>query len=149
VNFEQFRSSAFFVDTLKQRHTLMAGIRYSTTVDGTAPVQSLVRAGGLFNMSGFEPNELTGQHYGLGLLGYRFRLKDRPILPPSIGATLEYGNAANNRDDIIDNGIWNGSLYAGFASPIGPIYAGYGWREHDSGVIFVRIGTIFTNAQSR
>ena len=91
------------------------------------------------------PHELTGQHYGQAMLGYRFRMKDRPLLPPHIGGTIEYGNATNDRDDIIDNGIWNGSLYLGFDSPIGPIYAGYGWREHDTGVVFLRIGTVFTS----
>ena len=144
ANFEQLKTNAIFVGTVKSRHTLIGGLRYNTTFNGSAPVQSFFRAGGLFNMSGFEPNELTGQHFGMGLLGYRYKLANIPLVAPYVGGTLEYGAATNDRDDIIDEGLWNGSLYLAFSSPLGPIYAGYGWRESDSGVVFIRIGSIFT-----
>ena len=83
------------------------------------------------------------QHFGFGVLGYRYQLADIPLIPPYLGVTLEYGNAADERDDIIDDAIWNGSVYAGVPSFLGPLYRGYGWQENDDGVLFLRIGTLF------
>ena len=141
--FEQLNSRAIVSRTFEDRHNIMGGIVYQTTIDGTAPIQDFFRGGGFFRMSGFEPNELTGQHFGAGFLGYRYKLADIPLVPPYLGTTLEYGNAADNRDDLIDDGIWNGSVYAGIPSFLGPLYIGYGWREDDSGVFFLRLGKVF------
>jgi len=118
-------------------------LRYQTTSNGSAPIQDIFRGGGLFTMSGYAPNELTGQHFGFGLLGYRYQLADNPLLPAYIGGTLEFGNAADERDDIVDDGLWNGSIYAGTPTILGPVYLGWGWNEEDSGVLFVRIGQVF------
>ena len=141
--FEQLESKLILARTFGDRHSVMGGFQYNTTLNGSAPIQDLFRGGGFFRMSGFEPNELTGQHFGVGLLGYRYKLADIPLVPPYLGATLEYGNAVDERDDIIDDGIWNGSVYAGVPSFIGPLYLGYGWREDDSGVFFIRLGKLF------
>jgi len=124
------------------RHTILGGLRYGTTFGGDAPIHALFQAGGPFRLSGLEPDELTGKHYGVGLLGYRLRLVEEGLLPPYVGATFEYGNAADERDDIVDEGIFNGSLYVGFDSPLGPLYAGYGMAEGGRRAYFLRIGSL-------
>lgn len=141
--YEQLRSKVIITRSFEEKHSFMGGFLYETTISGTAPLQDVFRGGGFFRMSGFEPNELSGQHFGMGLIGYRYKLADIPLVTPYVGATLEYGNAVKNRDDIIDEGIWNGSVYIGAPSFIGPLYLGYGWRENDSGVLFLRLGTLF------
>ena len=143
TNFEQFQSTLLISRTYGQKHNVMGGFRYETTFNGSAPIQNLYRGGGFFTMSGYAPNELTGQHFGFGLLGYRYKLADIPLLPTYIGGTLEFGNAVEDRDDIVDDGLWNGSIYAGTPTIIGPIYLGWGWNEEESGVFFVRIGQLF------
>ena len=55
---------------------------------------------------------------------------------------LEYGNVAEDRDDVFDEGIFNGSVYFGFDSPIGPLYIGYGFAEGGRRAYFLRIGNI-------
>ena len=50
---------------------------------------------------------------------------------------------AQDSSDIFDEGIWNGSVYLGFNSLIGPMYLGYGKAEHRSGILFLRVGNIF------
>ena len=62
-----------------------------------------------------------------------------------MGTTLEYGNAANDASDVYSDGIWNGSIYFGYESPVGPFYLGYGWSEDHSGVLFLRLGSILTS----
>jgi NTE family protein len=141
TDFQQLAGTVFRADTWKQ-HTLMFGGRVGLTMEGNAPTQNLFRAGGVFNMSGFEPDELTGQNFGMALIGYRYRLTSTGFLPPFVGGTVEYGNAAEDRDDVFDEGILNGSVYFGWDSPIGPLYMGYGFAEDDRRAYFLRIGNI-------
>jgi len=141
TEFEQLDSTALIAHTWG-RHTFLLGGRYGTTIDGEAPIQNRFRAGGLFALSGFQPDELTGSHFGMAFVGYRVRLFEQGFLPPYFGTTLEYGNAVEARHDIIDDGILNASLYLGFNSPLGPLYAGYGFAEDNRRAFFLRIGTI-------
>jgi len=140
-NFEQLNASFFDAETVG-RHTFLASARYGTTIQSDAPVQNLFTLGGPFRLSGLEQDQLTGQHYGMALLGYRLRLVQSGLLPPYAGATVEFGNAANERHNIIDDGIWNGNVYVGFNTFIGPLYAGYGFAEGGRRSYYLRIGTL-------
>ena len=94
-------------------------------------------------MSGLKENELSGQHVGLVIGSYRYKFSDSALLPAYIGATLEYGNAVADRDDIFSEGLLHGSVYLGYRSPLGPIYIGYGDGEEGSGEYFLRMGNVF------
>jgi len=142
TDFQQLLGSVLHADTWN-RHTLLFSSRFGLTMQGTAPTQNVFRGGGIFNLSGYEPDELTGQNFAMALLGYRYRLFESGLLPPYVGATVEYGNAAEDRDDVFDAGIWNGSVFFAFDLPIGPLYVGYGFAENDQRAYFVRIGNIF------
>jgi NTE family protein len=124
------------------KHNLLVSGRYNTTLDNNAPIYGLFTGGGFLNMSGFEPAELSGQHFGLVALGYRYQVAQSRLLPGYAGFTVEYGNATEQRSDIFDEGILNGSLYFAYRTPIGPLYLGYGWSEDRSGLIFLRLGAI-------
>ncbi len=126
------------------RHALQGGVRYHTTIDGIAPIQSLYRVGGRSNLVGFRPNELTGQHYAVVFGGYLYELADVLGRGAFLGGTLEYGNAWQDRDDIaFDDGIVNASVYFGFDSWLGPLLFGYGAREGGEGAVFLEIGRQF------
>ncbi len=126
------------------RHTLQGGLRYHTTLSGTAPIQSLYRLGGLSRLVGFQANELTGQHYAVLFGGYLYKLADVFNRHAYVGGTLEYGNAWERRADIaLDDGILNASAYLGFDSWIGPMLIGYGWRESGDGNVFLEVGRRF------
>ena len=101
-------------------------------------------------MSGFEPDELVGQHFGFVGAGYRFRLGDSDSSSTYAGFTLEYGNAAEKSSDVFGEGILNGSLYISYNSPLGPVYLGYGFNEERSGVYFLTLGaTLGSQSVSR
>ena len=68
----------------------------------TPPFTGLFTGGGFLNMSGFEPAELSGQHFGLVGAGYRYQVADSSLLPGYAGMTLEYGNATARRSEIFD-----------------------------------------------
>ena len=51
------------------------------------------------------------------------------------------GNAWQDSDDIsFDNTISAGSVFLGFDTPIGPLYAGYGATDTDEQSVFVFLG---------
>ncbi len=126
------------------RNTLLAGATFNTTKDDDAPIQSLFRAGGFTDLSGFQKDQLSGQHFGVLWLGYLRRINDVQLLPAYLGATIEVGNVWQDEDDIsLDNTINAGSLFLGVDSPLGPLYLGYGYAEggHDS--LFMFLGRLF------
>jgi len=126
------------------RHSAQGGIRYHSTIDGTAPIQSIYRLGGRTRLVGFRPNELTGQDYALVFGGYLYELADVFGRGAFLGGTIEYGNAWQDRDDIaFDDGILNGSIYFGFDSWLGPLIFGYGAREGGEGNLFLEVGQRF------
>jgi NTE family protein len=141
AEFEQVKFSAFTAHSWGP-HTAWLSTTFNSTLDDDAPVYGLFTGGGFLNMSGFERDELIGQHFGYSMLGYRYRLGQAGFLPGYAGMTLEYGNAALSARDVYGEGILNGSLYLAFDSPLGPLYFGYGWSEEQSGLLFLRLGTI-------
>ena len=82
------------------QYTVLLAARYETTPNDNAPVHRLFRAGGFTRLSGFNPNELSGQHFGqLAIVPYR-RFGELNLLPIYVGATLEYGNVWQTRSDV-------------------------------------------------
>jgi NTE family protein len=142
AEFDQVTLAAFRAWT-KLRNSLQLGLRYYTTLDDDAPVYALFRGGGFTSLSGYRDGELAGQHFGNVFAGYRYEVARTGFFPAYAGLTVEYGNAADDREDIWSEGILNGSLFFGYRSPLGPIYAGFGFAEDGRDAFFLRIGNPF------
>jgi NTE family protein len=126
------------------RHTLFGGFRYQTTLDNNAPIYAEFRGGGLFNLSGLQPNEVNGQNFGVLLSSYRYDLSgEGGLFPAFVGVSAEFGNAGENHQDPFSDGIMNGSIYFANRSPIGPLYWGVGFAEGGEQLYFLRIGNVF------
>jgi NTE family protein len=125
-----------------RRNTLMRRA-LDTTLDGTAPIESQFRAGGFLQLSGYQPRELNGQHFG-ELRARTTGCCRHQIAPTYGGFSLEYGNVWQNRSDIsLDNGVFAGSMFLGVWSPIGPLYVGVGLAEHGRRSAFLYLGPVF------
>lgn len=124
-------------------HNLILGGIYNTTLDDNAPVYALFRAGGFLRLSGFDDGEIAGQHFGMVTTAYRYSLNAGGLLPGYLGGSIEYGNVAEDRADIFDEGLLHGSLYLGFDTPIGALYTGVGVGENGREKFFFRIGNVF------
>jgi NTE family protein len=142
-DYQQVSLEAFKAFTFGDRHTTVLGGTYSSTIEGTAPLFALFRAGGFLRLSGFEDAELAGQHFGLLAATYRYQLGSRGFLPAYLGASIEYGNVGDRREDVFDEGLLHGSVYFGFNTPIGPLYTGVGLGEDNRRKIFFRVGNVF------
>lgn len=139
--FEQLLFSSYTSHSFG-RNNLSLFMDYEVTLSGDTPVYALFTGGGFQNMSGFEPNELVGENFGVVGLGYRYQVVQSGLLPGYLGTTVEYGNAADDRDDLFSEGILNGSVYFAYDTPIGPVYLGYGWNDEQRGLLFLRLGAV-------
>jgi NTE family protein len=125
------------------KNTFSFGADYRTTSSGIAPPERRFRVGGLFNLSGFEFNQLSGQHYGRLIGQFRRQFWNAGFAEVSIGTSLEYGNVWENRSDIdFGEGIFAGSLYLGANTGIGPVYLGYGHAEGGAGSFYLYVGAL-------
>ena len=125
------------------KDTFIGGIRLDTTIDDDAPIQGLFQAGGFTNLSGFNQNELAGQHVGIMKLIYLRQISDFQFLETYLGASVEYGGVWQERGDIFDDNIWAGSIFLGLDTPIGPLYTGYGHAEGGNNSVYVFLGKLF------
>ncbi len=146
TNFRQLRARYYYNWLLQDRHHLLLGGTFNTTINSDAPVYGLFRAGGFGNLSGLEFNQLSGQHLALGVAGYRYSLSRSGLFPAYLGGTVELGNVWDRRSDIsLDSALLHGSVYFGYRSPLGPLYMGVGVGEEGDGTFFIRLGDIFAN----
>ena len=127
-----------------ERNSLILGASFNTTLDDDAPIESLFRGGGFLRLSGFEENEIAGQHLGLVEAIYLRRINDFNLLPTYLGASLEFGNTWNDTSDISwDDTLYAGSLFLGVDSFLGPVYLGYGYTEGGNNTGFLFLGNPF------
>ena len=125
-------------------HTVIGALEYNVTVSGEAPIQSLFRAGGFLNLSGFNSGELSGQHYARLATSYYRQLGHSAFLPLYAGFTVELGNVFENRDDIgVSDSVYAGSVFLGADSFIGPIYVAYGRAEGSNSAFYIYLGRGF------
>lgn len=143
TEFEQFDVDA--VDAfLFGKHSVQLGLRYHVTTQGVAPIQSVYRLGGFSRLVGFQPNELSGQDYGVAILGYSYRLGSFLNQDALVGTMLEYGNAWQSRRQMTwGSSLLNGSIYLGLNSWIGPILLGVGARQGGDYNVFLEVGHRF------
>jgi NTE family protein len=118
------------------RNTVMGSVFYQTTLGDDAPIQNLFTAGGFLRLSGFQENELAGQHFGLARIMYYWQFRDGIYL----GVSAELGNVWQDSSDIgFADSILAGSAFLGADTPIGPFYLGLGSAEggHHSAYLFL------------
>jgi NTE family protein len=126
------------------RNHFVGSLRFDSTLDNDAPPESLFRTGGFLRLSGYRPNQLSGQQVGQASLVYFRRILDAKILPGYVGGSIEFGNAWQDSSDIsFKSGVLNGSLFFGGDTPIGPLYLGVGLAEGGLGTLFLHLGPVF------
>ena len=112
--------------------------------------RSTIRAGGLFNLSGYEFNQLSGQHYGRVIGQFRRSIWNTGIANVFLGTSLEYGNVWESRHDIdIGDGLVAGSIYLGADTMIGPVFLGYGYAEGSKGSFYLLVGALRDTVELR
>ncbi len=128
------------------KNAFVFGADYRSTISGIAPPERLFRVGGLFNLSGYEFNQLSGQNYAQLIGIFRRDFVRTSILDLSVGASVEYGNVWEDRDDMeFADGLLGGSVFVGAKTPFGPAFIGWGRTEQSDGTFYIYLGSLENN----
>jgi NTE family protein len=122
-----------------------------TRLDGKIPptaLQDFYSLGGFLNLSGLEPQSLTGPNYAIVRTVY-FRKIGRGgeglfDFPTYLGVSFEAGNVYSRRGDL----GWNsarkdGSVFLGLDTLLGPLYIGSGYDELGHSAYYLFLGRTF------
>ncbi len=131
-----------------QRNTFVLSAAGGSHVSGPeTAVQDFYSLGGLFNLSGLSPDEISGPHFAVARAIYYRRVgivEDGFLnVPTYLGASLELGNVWEDRSDIsVDSARMNGSVFLGFDTFLGPVYLAAGFDEGGERSFYLLLGRI-------
>jgi NTE family protein len=143
-----YRFDTFEIEVMRTlsrgRNTYQVGLGYATTLESDDTVQDYFPLGGFLRLSGLERGEISGPHAALAKLVYYRRIGETSGLldtPIYLGFSAEAGNVWQDRSDM-DFGtmLWNGSLFAGFDTLIGPVYFAAGFGEGGNSNFYLFVG---------
>ena len=133
------------------RNTVLLWASAGTRLDGKIPptaLQDFYSLGGFLNLSGLEPQSLTGPNYAIVRTVY-FRKIGRGgeglfDFPTYLGVSFEAGNVYSRRGDL----GWNsarkdGSVFLGLDTLLGPLYIGSGYDELGHSAYYLFLGRTF------
>jgi NTE family protein len=130
------------------QHTLMGSFGGGYLLDGISPFDASYRIGGLFSLSGYRLEELTGENYLAGRVVYRYALGGgEPALfgvPLFVGGSVEAGEIWSRTETFTLGDLrFGGSVYAGANTALGPIYLAFGRSEGGRQTAYLVIGRTF------
>lgn len=130
------------------RNTLILSAAGGAHFSGPADqVQDWYSLGGLFDLSGLAPDQVSGPQFGIArAIAYRRIGSGREGLfdvPTYVGFSLELGNVWLRRSDAdVDSALLNGSAFLGFDTILGPVYLAAGFGEGGSRTLYLLLGRI-------
>jgi NTE family protein len=130
------------------RNTLILSAAGGAHVSGpNDQVQDYYTLGGLFDLSGLSPDQISGPHFGIArTIAYRRIGSGQDGLfdvPTYLGFSLELGNVWLRRTDAsVDTALFNGSAFVGFDTFLGPVYVAAGFGEGGDKSFYLLLGRI-------
>ena len=123
--------------TWSKKNTIMANLQGGWSPGSELPIYDLFGIGGFFSLSGFEEDQILGQYFAVGRLGYWRQIGDKRFL----GGWLEAGNAWETREEV-DFGdlIYTGTVFLGMDTVVGPVYLAYGYADTGNSKLYIFIG---------
>ena len=125
------------------RHTLSAGFKVGGNVgSGELPAYALYQWGGLLQQSGYPTGALLGQRLTFGRLVYYYKAVDTRIFEGLyLGGSLEAGRMEQPFVAGSPTGVLKSTaLFAGFDTPVGPLYLGYGFAADGNRSAYLYLG---------
>jgi NTE family protein len=130
------------------RNTLILSAAGGAHFSGpTDQVQDWYSLGGLFNLSGLSPDQISGPQFGIArAIAYR-RIGSGQEgffdVPSYVGFSVELGNVWLQRSDAsVDSALVNGSAFLGFDTFLGPVYLAAGFSEGGDRTLYLLLGRI-------
>ncbi|QDU65702.1 patatin-like phospholipase family protein [Engelhardtia mirabilis] len=127
--------------------TFQPSIEAGTTFEGESPIGGAFSLGGFQRLSGLGPQELTGNHYGLGVVQSYYQLGARSAqldFASFVGVTLEVGGIWQREEEIDGSDLLlGGSLFFAFDTFVGPAYFALGFTEGGERSLNIFVGPTF------
>ena len=130
-------------------NTLLGSIKFQTQLNEVTGVENLLSTGGLFNLSGYQRDELSGRHTAVGRAIYYRRIRSNPIrglldAALYVGGSVELGNAWQQSSEVkFSNSLFAGSLFLGADTFLGPVYLAGGLAEGGKSAFYLFVGRPF------
>ncbi|MEQ9505954.1 MAG: patatin-like phospholipase family protein [Hyphomonas sp.] len=129
-------------------NTLIGALAAGQRIDGDAPLDALYRVGGLFSLSGYRKEELTGDNFVTAQLIYRRRLLgDSEQLfgvPLFVGGSAEIGDVWQRDTGLNGSDLrLGGSVFVAANTALGPVYLAFGRSEGGRQSAYLLIGRTF------
>ena len=128
-------------------HTFSGSLLFQSSLQSDMPEFDRFALGGFLQLSGYQHDQLTGQHAALGKLVY---YKKFGVLPRGlgtamyIGGSVETGNVWQNGSDIaLADMTWAGSIFFGADTVLGPLYLAYGHAQGNTASLYLVLGQTF------
>jgi NTE family protein len=139
---------------LNNNNNITAYIKFGTTYNnnngsGNIIIRDKFILGGLFDMSGYKPYSMVGNHMFLGVAKYRYKLKDGGFFgslnaPLYTGFSLEVGDAWNDGEfEGTENVKKSASVYVAADTFLGAFYFAYGFSQDDEESFYLYLGEKF------
>ncbi|MDB5037906.1 MAG: hypothetical protein JWQ35_1434 [Bacteriovoracaceae bacterium] len=129
------------------RHTVFLSASGGASLGTEVPLYDEYLLGGFRSLSGYREDELRGQDFGVGRVGYIYRLPFPPTVFWSrmfLGLWGEAGNVWSRKRDIDFSDLrYAGTLGAGFDTKLGPIFLAYGQSGSDHQQFYISVGRTF------
>lgn len=128
-----------------ERYTLVGRVSASSVTKNSAGISDFVTLGGLFNLSAYGRDELSGPDASFAN-AIVYREFGGPFIPYMAGFSYEAGNVW---DDITDaswgQALDSYTLFVASSTPLGPVTLAASYADSDHQAIYIAIGTdLFT-----
>ncbi len=131
----------------QERHTLFFKAEAGSSLGTELPVWDRFVLGGFSSFSGYHPEQLSGDYYGVIRAGYYARIGN---LPPGIGkgvyagGWLEAGNIWETREQVSSGDLKHAlTLLFGADTRLGPLYFAYGRAGGGNSLFYLYLGKTF------
>ncbi|MGV8040455.1 MAG: patatin-like phospholipase family protein [Thermoanaerobaculaceae bacterium] len=128
------------------RHALIAFAHGSSALGGTLPPSERVALGGLFNLTGLPPGEISGSYGGVAGLIYLYRLGQLPLFGKGVyaGLSFETGNVWDTAREVRSSELRrSGAALFGADTLLGPLYFGWGTTSGGKDSFYLLLGRTF------
>lgn len=128
------------------RHTLIGLVTGVSALGSELPLNERVQLGGLFNLTGLPPGELTGNYGGVATLIYMYRLGRLPNFVDGIyaGFAMDAGNAWEKTSDVDLRKLRKSySVLFAVDTYLGPIYLAHGRESSGKDSMYLYLGRSF------
>ena len=128
---------------------LKYGTTYKKNDEDVKRLYGTYTLGGLFNLSGYAPYSFNDDNIALGVLQYRYQLRNAGFLgvldtPLYVGFSVESGKTWSSQENAkLKDFHYGGSVYVAADTFIGPFYLAYGRADNGTDSFYLYLGEKF------